>query len=171
MFCLLSNEMIYDTFDLTLGKIRHYYFILERRTTMKKLFSVLFALALLATFSLYQVAAATTQEGPSVEMEVGVICRDVQEREPVGEGTEFEATVGKLFCYTKIVGAEMPIEITHVWYYHEAEMARVNLPVEGARWRTWSIKNIWEKWIGDWHVDVIGPNGEVLKTLEFQIKE
>ena len=146
--------MIYDTFDLKLGKIRHYHFILERRTTMKKLFSILFALALLATFSLYQVAAAKTQEGPSVEMEVGVICRDVQEREPVGEGTEFEATVGKLF-----------------WYYHEAEMARVNLPVEGARWRTWSQKNIWAKWIGDWHVDVIGPNGEVLKTLEFKIKE
>ncbi len=138
---------------------------------MKKLFSVLFALALLATFSLYQAAAEKTQEEPSVKVEVGVICRDVQEREPVGEGTEFEATVGKLFCYTKIVGAEMPIEITHVWYYNEAEMARVNLSIEGSNWRTWSTKNIWEQWIGDWHVDVIGPNGEVLKTLEFQIIE
>lgn len=138
---------------------------------MKKLFSVLFALALLTSFSLYQVAAATDQEEPSVEVEVGVICRDVQDREPVGEATEFEALVGKVFCYTKIVGAQMPIEITHVWYYQETEMARVNLPVESATWRTWSTKNIWEKWVGDWHVDVIGPNGEVLKTIEFKITE
>jgi len=50
-------------------------------------------------------------------------------------------------------------------------MARVNLPVEAASWRTWSTKNIWEQWTGDWHVDVIGPNGEVLKTLEFKIIE
>jgi hypothetical protein len=163
--------MIYDTFDLTLGKIRHFHFILERRTTMKKLFSVLFALVLLATFSLYQAAAVKTQEEPSVEVKRGLICRDVQEREPVGDATEFEAAVGKLFCYTEIVGAEMPIEITHVWYYHEAEMARVNLQVEGARWRTWSIKIIMAKWIGSWHVDVIGPNGEVLKTIDFEIKE
>jgi hypothetical protein len=65
----------------------------------------------------------------------------------------------------------MPIEITHVWYYQETEMARVNLKVEAAAWRTWSTKNIWEKWVGDWHVDVIGPNGEVLKTIEFKITE
>jgi hypothetical protein len=138
---------------------------------MKKLFSVLFALALLVSFSFYQAAAAKDQEEPSVEVEVGVICRDVQDREPVGEGTEFEALVGKLFCYTKIVGAQMPIEITHVWYYQETEMARVNLRVEAAAWRTWTTKNIWEKWVGDWHVDVIGPNGEVLKTIEFKITE
>lgn len=138
---------------------------------MRKLFSVLFALALVASFSLYQAASAKAQEEPAVEVEVGVICRDVLDREPVGEGTEFEATVGKLFCYTKIVGAEMPIEITHVWYFGETEMARVNLRIEGARWRTWTTKNIWEKWVGDWHVDVIGPNGEVLKTIEFKITE
>jgi hypothetical protein len=138
---------------------------------MKKLFSILFALALLASVSLFQVAAIKAQEEPAVEVEVGVICRDVQDREPVDVGTDFEATVGKLFCYTKIVGAQMSIEITHVWYHGETEMARVNLPVEAASWRTWSTKNIWEGWTGDWHVDVIGPNGEVLKTLEFKILE
>ena len=138
---------------------------------MKKLFSILFALALLASVSLFQMAAIKAQEESAVEVEVGVICRDVQDREPVGEGTEFEATIGKLFCYAKIVGAQMPIEITHVWYHGETEMARVNLPVEAASWRTWSTKNIWEQWTGDWHVDVIGPNGEVLKTLEFKIIE
>jgi hypothetical protein len=121
---------------------------------MKKLFSILFVLVLLAAVSLVQVAMVK-----------------VQEREPVDAGTEFEATVGKLFCYTKIVGAQMPIEITHVWYHGETEMARVNLPVEAASWRTWSTKNIWDQWTGDWHVDVIGPNGEVLKTLEFKITE
>lgn len=138
---------------------------------MKKLFSILFVLMLLTSASLFQAAMVKAQEEPAVEVEVGVICRDVQDREPVDVGTAFEATVGRLFCYTKIVGAQMAIEITHVWYHGETEMARVNLPVESASWRTWSHKNIMAEWTGDWHVDVIGPNGEVLKTLEFTITE
>lgn len=136
---------------------------------MKKLFSILFALAVLASFSFYQAAEAKTQEEPTVKVEKGVICRDVQDREPIGEGTEFEATVGILFCYTKIVGAQEPIEITHIWYYKDEEIFRWNLPVESASWRTWTSKNIWPPWVGDWHVDVIGPNGEVLQTLGFKI--
>lgn len=136
---------------------------------MKKLFSILFALAVLASFSFYQAAEAKTQEEPTVKVEKGVICRDVQDREPIGEGTEFEATVGKLFCYTKIVGAQEPIEITHIWYYNDEEIFRWNLPVEAASWRTWTSKNIWPPWVGDWHVDVIGPNGEVLQSLGFKI--
>lgn len=138
---------------------------------MKKLFSILFALAVMASFSLYQAAEAKAQEEPTVKVEVGVICRDVQDREPIGEGTEFEATVGTLFCYTKIVGAQEPIEITHIWYHGETEMFRWNLPVESSSWRTWTSKNIWHEWVGDWHVDVIGPNGEVLLTLAFTIVE
>jgi len=143
--------------------------ILERRASMKKLFSILFALAVLVSFSFYQAAEAKAQEEPTVKVEKGVICRDVQNREFIGEGTEFEATVGKLFCYTKIVGAQEPIEITHIWYYKDEEIFRWNLPVEAASWRTWTHKNIWHEWVGDWHVDVIGPNGEVLQTLGFKI--
>jgi hypothetical protein len=138
---------------------------------MKKLFSILFALAVMTSFSLYQAAEAKAQEEPTVKVEVGVICRDVQDREPIGEGTEFEATVGTLFCYTKIVGAQEPIEITHIWYHGETEMFRWNLSVESSSWRTWTSKNIWHEWVGDWHVDVIGPNGEVLLTLAFTIVE
>lgn len=136
---------------------------------MKKLFSILFALAVLVSFSFCQAAEAITQEEPTVKVEKGVICRDVQDREFIGEGTEFEATVGILFCYTKIVGAQEPIEITHIWYYNGEEIFRWNLPVEAASWRTWTSKNIWPPWVGDWHVDVIGPNGEVLQTLGFKI--
>jgi hypothetical protein len=57
-------------------RYRDNYFIQERRKTMKKLISILFALALLAAVSLVQVAVIKAQEEPAVEVEVGVICRD-----------------------------------------------------------------------------------------------
>lgn len=142
---------------------------MERRVAMKKLLSILFVLALLTTFSLYMAGTIRAQEVASVEVDVGVICLDVVDREPVDAGDTFDAAVGKLFCYTKIVGVDTPIEITHVWYFGETERARVILPVESSGWRTWSTKIIQAHEVGDWHVDVIGPEGEVLETIEFQI--
>ena len=48
-------------------------------------------------------------------------------------------------------------------------VARVNLAIKASSWRTYSSKRIQRHEIGDWHVDVLDPNGEVLKTLQFKI--
>ncbi|MBC8357549.1 MAG: DUF2914 domain-containing protein [Candidatus Aminicenantes bacterium] len=136
---------------------------------MKKIISALFVLVLLMTFSLYNAVAIKAQEAATIEVEVGIICLDVVDREPVDPGDTFNAAVGNLFCYTKIVGAQESIEITHVWYFGETERARINLTVESASWRTWTTKIIQAHELGDWHVDVIGPDGEILETIKFQI--
>ncbi|MFQ6071026.1 MAG: DUF2914 domain-containing protein, partial [Candidatus Aminicenantales bacterium] len=68
-------------------------------------------------------------------------------------------------------GAQEPVEITHIWYWKETERARVTLPVESPNWRTWSSKIIQEHEVGEWHVDIIGPEGNVLKTVTFEILE
>ena len=136
---------------------------------MKRLVSILFVLALLTTLTLYMEVTIRAQEAATIEVAVGVICLNVVDREPVDAGDTFDASVGKLYCYTKIVGAESPIEITHVWYFGDTERARVNLQVESASWRTRSSKVIQTHEVGNWHVDVIGPEGEVLETIEFTI--
>ena len=97
------------------------------------------------------------------------ICRDVVNREPVDAGDTFEASVGKLYCFTKTMSAYNPTEITHVWYFGDSERARVSLPVESFSWRTYSSKIIQAHEIGDWHVDVLSPKNEVLQTLQFKI--
>ena len=138
---------------------------------MKRLSYILLALAMLTTITLYQVATIKAQEAASIEVAEAVICQDVVDREPIDAGDSFEVSVGTLFCFTKIIGAQEPIEIAHVWYYGDVERARVNLSVEAATWRTWSSKIIQAHEIGDWHVDVIGPDDEVLETVEFEITQ
>ncbi len=138
---------------------------------MKRLSYILLVLVMLTTITLYQVATIKAQEAASIEVAEAVICRDVVDREPIDAGDSFEVSVGKLYCFTKIVGAQEPIEIAHVWYSGDVERARVNLSVEAATWRTWSSKIIQAHEIGDWHVDVIGPDDEVLETVEFEITQ
>ena len=138
---------------------------------MKRLSYILLVLVMLTTITLYQVATIKAQEAASIEVAEAVICRDVVDREPIDAGDSFEVSVGKLYCFTKIVGAQEPIEIAHVWYSGDVERARINLSVEAATWRTWSSKIIQAHEIGDWHVDVIGPDDEVLETVEFEITQ
>ena len=136
---------------------------------MKRLPYVLLILAMLTTIILYQVVTIKAQEAEAVEVAEAVICQDVVDREPIDVGDSFEVIVGKLFCFTKIVGAQEEIEIAHVWYHGDVERARVNLSVRAASWRTYSSKIIQPHEIGDWHVDIIGPDDEVLETVEFEI--
>jgi hypothetical protein len=136
---------------------------------MKKALFAFFAslLLLVVPFSL---KATVQAQQAGLTVDVGVICKNVVDREPAEPGESFEATVGKLFCFTKIVGAKEPVKITHVWYFGETERFRIDLDVSSASWRTWSNKTIQASEVGAWHVDILGPDGAVLKTLKFEIK-
>jgi hypothetical protein len=124
-------------------------------------FMVLFVLAI--QNSLAQTAA-------KIEVVEMMICTDIQDRVPVGTDTVFLKTVGQLYCYSKITGAGESAKITHVWYYNDQEMARVDLNIMADTWRTWSSKKIVEEWTGNWRVDVVSESGEVLKSMAFLIQ-
>ena len=136
---------------------------------MKKVSYFLLVLAILITIPLSKVVPSIAQETTSLEVAVGTICTDIVDREPVEVGNSFQASLGKVYCFTAIIGAQSPTEITHVWYFGEIERARVNLAIKAYSWRTYSSKIIQRHEIGDWHVDVLGPKGELLKTLPFKI--
>jgi len=136
---------------------------------MKKMKWFLIVLATLVAMSFLNAATTDAQQAASLEVAMGAICRDVINREPVDVGTSFEASVGKLYCLTKITGAVGPAEITHVWYFGDTERARVNLDVNAASWRTYSSKIIQANEVGAWHVDVLGPADELLQAFDFTI--
>jgi hypothetical protein len=112
---------------------------------------------------------ATAQQPSELEVARAVICRTVVDREPVDPGTTFTVLEGKLYCFTQIVGAQDPVAIAHVWHFADTERARVELPVRGMRWRTFSSKIIQDHEIGQWRVDVLGPGDEVLHVLYFEV--
>ena len=136
---------------------------------MRKMNWFSIVLATLVAMSFLNAATTDAQQAASLEVAMGAICRDVINRQPVDVGTSFEASVGKLYCLTKIIGASGPTEITHVWYFGNTERARVSLDVNSASWRTCSSKIIQAREIGAWHVDVLGPADELLQTFDFTI--
>ena len=136
---------------------------------MKKIYYFFLVLAILITIPLSQAVTSTAQETASLEVAVAAMCTDVVDREPVDAGNTFEVSLGKVYCFTTIIGAHSPTEITHVWYFGDSERARVNLAIKASSWRTYSSKRIQMHEIGDWHVDVLGSEGELLKTLQFEI--
>ena len=136
---------------------------------MKKIYYFFLVLAILITIPLSQAVTSKAQETAFLEVAAAAMCTDVVDREPVDAGNTFEVSLGKVYCFTTITGAHSPTEITHVWYFGDIERARVNLAIKASSWRTYSSKRIQMHEIGDWHVDVLGSEGELLKTLQFEI--
>ena len=111
---------------------------------------------------------AMAQEGLAVEE--STIARDVVDRMPVEPGATFTADVGRLFCWTRITGAEGSTSVHHVWFLEDQEMADVELNVGGSSWRTHSSKAIVPEWTGNWRVEVRDNSGNVLETIRFSVQ-
>jgi hypothetical protein len=149
--------------------VEYNYLLKERVAIMKKTFSLLTILVMAIIISLSQAVTINAQETGYIEVARAAISRAVVDREPIDIRDSFDSWVGTLYCFTKITGAQNPIEITHVWYFGDTERARVSLLVRSSSWRTHSSKKIQTHEIGDWHVDILGPDGEVLRSLQFRI--
>src|SRR5207237_909214 len=91
----------------------------------------------------------------------------VEARDLVGEATEFDVSVGRIYCWTKIISQNVPTTIKHVWYADEEQAAEVTLNVQYPSTRTWSSKVIRP---GKWRVDVLNETGEVLASTDFTVK-
>lgn len=118
-----------------------------------------------------QSVAEPAAKPSDLEITRAAICRQVVDREPVDAGTSFESPVEKLSCFTHVTGAQDPAEIYHVWYFAEAERAVVKLKVNSVSWRTYSTKIIQPHEIGDWRVDVLEQEGNLLKAVHFKVTQ
>lgn len=108
-------------------------------------------------------AEATAAAVADAKLGTGVV-----DREPQGVAESFTSDVGKVYCWTKVTGAE-GTEITHAWFKGEEKMGEVKLAVKYPSTRTWSAKTIPADGKGDWRVDVIAADGTVLKSLSFKV--
>lgn len=100
-----------------------------------------------------------------------VVCKAVDKRVPLGIGNVFASDAGKIYCFTKIVGAERDTIVSHKWYLNGELKSSVDLPVKSSSWRTWSFKRIGSADVGDGMVEVVSEDGEILTTIIFFIQE
>ena len=121
-------------------------------------------LMLIVSLLLCTVAAAELQVADAV------ITTGIENQMPIDEVQVHPADYGKLFCFTRILGAEKETQVTHVWYYQESELARVELPVGSADWRTYSSKRFLPQWAGQWQVVVLDEAGRQLASVPFVLE-
>ena len=105
----------------------------------------------------------------SLEVRDAAISTGVHDRVPTGIASSFDASVGKLYAFTRIVGADADTRIYHKWYHGDVLMADVPLTVRSGDWRTWSSKNVQAGWTGDWRVVVVSEDGSVLGSVQFAV--
>jgi len=105
----------------------------------------------------------------AIRVQDAAICRDVFDHRCMDPGTRFSQDVGRVYCFTPIIGASTPVTVTHVWYHGEQEVFRIPLPVKSSHWRTYSQKSIPPHQTGPWRVEVLGPHQAVLFTLFFRV--
>ena len=119
----------------------------------------------------FLIPAAGAQQSDQLDVAAAAICEKVEEREAVNVGTQFTNSTPRLYCFTKIVGAQSPTEVVHVWSYGDVERARVSLAVNSSNWRTYSSKAIQAHEIGSWRVDVLDTSGNLLETVNFEVTQ
>ena len=97
-------------------------------------------------------------------------CTAIENLVFTGVDETFPASVGKIYAFTRIVGAATDTFVTHRWYYENKLMAEVKLPVRSSNWRTFSSKNIMPEWTGRWMVNIADEDGTVIYSLPFTVK-
>lgn len=117
-----------------------------------------------------QPQAAQPAEQPAIQIEDAVVCRDVVDRAPVGIGDVIAKESEKVYCFTRVVGAQGETQITHNWYYKGALKASVVLNVRSSNWRTWSSKTMNPDWVGEWMVEILSQDGTPLESIIFFVQ-
>jgi hypothetical protein len=80
------------------------------------------------------------------------------------------ASVKALYCFTRITAPEdTDTTIKHVWYRGDEKAGEYELPVKGEHWRTYSKKEIQRGWAGDWRVEILDSDGNLLQTVKFRM--
>jgi len=133
---------------------------------MNRLLSILVCILLAPSFGAAQEASGSAEE-KGLRVEKAVAATAVEDREPVGEATEFEASVGRVYCWTKVLAETTPTAIKHVWYVDEQKVFEITLDIKYPSTRTWSLKTIKP---GAWRVDITDEGGTVLSSVSFTVR-
>ena len=107
---------------------------------------------------------------PEVRIPEVVVCQDVVNRDPVGAGDVFAKEIPRVYCFTRVVGAEPGSALIHNWYYQGELKASVELTVGSSDYRTWSYKTMMPQWTGEWRVEILSAGGTALGYIIFALK-
>ncbi len=96
-------------------------------------------------------------------VERGQFTTDVIDREPVDQIYSLTSDNLQAKFFTEI--SEMQGQtVTHQWVYNDEVMFEKTFDVGGPRWRIWTSKNLQASWTGEWTVNVLDAERNVLNS-------
>lgn len=90
----------------------------------------------------------------------------IENREPVDQISFVKNDVRKIFFFSDLRNLEGET-VSHRWSYGGRVIATVPFEVGGPRWRVWSSKEMKTDWTGDWTVEILRSDGEVVGAESF----
>lgn len=99
-----------------------------------------------------------------------ILTTDIEDHEPVDTVQAFSATVdSQSFCHIRVHNTTDPVNIRFRWTNNDTVYSVFNTTVGiSSGWRTFSSV---DPQPGKWRVQILGPDGEVLKQKRFSILE
>jgi hypothetical protein len=98
------------------------------------------------------------------------IALGVENREPVGISQRVSVSQQRVYCWMHVIDGKGE-KVTVRWIGKGRRIAEAHLPVGSNNWRTWAYVSLKPGMIGPAQVEILGENGEILKTLSFEITE
>jgi hypothetical protein len=95
-----------------------------------------------------------------------IVTTGVADREPVNNLERVLAGNEKVIFFTELRNMEGQT-VKHRWSRGDESLAEVEFNVAGPRWRVWSSKNLMPEWAGEWKVEVIDGEGNVVSEKSF----
>ncbi len=130
----------------------------------------LLALALIASALPSIAAAQEAADAPVIAAQVpsalAQFTTAVENREPIDQVTFVSNDVQKIYFFSDLRGLDGR-SVTHRWIHGGETKAEVVFEVRGPRWRVWSSKELLEDWLGDWTVEIVTDEGEVIAAETF----
>jgi len=90
----------------------------------------------------------------------------VTDREPVDQLETIDTGTEKIFFFTELRDMQGQT-IVHRWKHENEVLAEVSFDVGGPRWRVHSSKNLAASWTGNWTVEVVDSENNVLSSASF----
>ena len=122
-------------------------------------------------FSLLLAGTPALAEESSIKVTEIVITSKIVKGRPIDSIKRLSsATDKKLYCFIRTKAPEgSDAKIRHIWYNGDAKVGEFELAVKGGNWRTYSKKLIQQGWAGEWRVEVVDSNGNLLKSVRFRM--
>ncbi len=118
---------------------------------------------------MFLLSAVSFSSAGELTVEVAAVATSVEKLIPIGVSDRFSSGVGRLYCYSKIIGGEGQ-NIRHLWYINEKKFGETILSIKAGSYRTYSYVNILPGTKGSGRVDIADEDGKVLKSVEFLIE-